>query len=118
MSLSVSTIKTKITLRAFILFSLVSILLTSCQKTENVTPALNSSDNSLLSASKKTNIILILGDDVGFEVPQYFGGQSYQTPRINQMASEGIEFNQCYSSPLCSPSRFMLLTGKYNFRNY
>lgn len=66
----------------------------------------------------KPNIILILADDVGFEVPTCNGGESYSTPYLDRMAAEGIRFNQCHSAPLCSPSRFELLTGKYNFRNY
>src|SRR5580765_4373913 len=66
----------------------------------------------------KPNIILILADDYGYEVPQFNGGQSYQTPNLNQMAQQGMRFTQCHSTALCSPSRFMLLTGKYNFRNY
>ncbi len=64
------------------------------------------------------NIILILSDDVGYEVPTVNGGQSYATPNIDQMTNEGMRFTQCHSAPTCSPSRFMLLTGKYNFRNY
>ena len=64
------------------------------------------------------NIIFILGDDIGYEIPTCDGGQSYQTPNIDMMAKEGMRFTQCHASPLCSPSRFMLLTGKYNFRNY
>ena len=68
--------------------------------------------------SDKTNIILILGDDIGYEVPTCNGGQSYETPNIDKMANEGMRFTQCHSTPLCSPSRFMFLTGKYNFRNY
>ena len=64
------------------------------------------------------NVILILADDLGYEVPTVNGGQSYQTPTLDKMASEGRRFTQCHSSPLCSPSRFALLTGKYNFRNY
>ena len=66
----------------------------------------------------KPNIILILEDDIGYEVPSCNGGQSYQTPNMDQMAQQGMRFTECHSTPLCSPSRFMFLTGKYNFRNY
>ncbi|HYK45885.1 MAG TPA: sulfatase-like hydrolase/transferase [Parafilimonas sp.] len=68
--------------------------------------------------SDKTNIILILADDIGYEVPTCNGGQSYETPNLDKMANEGMRFTECHSTPLCSPSRFMFLTGKYNFRNY
>src|SRR5258706_4546965 len=64
----------------------------------------------------KPNIILILEDDIGYEVPSCNGGQSYQTPNMDQMAQQGMRFTECHSTPLCSPSRFMFLTGKYNFR--
>lgn len=70
------------------------------------------------SAKDKPNIILILGDDIGYEIPTVNGGQSYATPNIDRMAKEGMRFTRFHISPLCSPSRFMLLTGKYNFRNY
>ncbi|MBG9376618.1 sulfatase-like hydrolase/transferase [Panacibacter sp. DH6] len=66
----------------------------------------------------KPNIVLILCDDVGYEVPRYAGGLSYLTPNLDNMARNGMQFTQCYASPMCSPSRIMLLTGKYNFRNY
>jgi arylsulfatase A len=68
--------------------------------------------------SSKPNIILILADDVGYEIPSYTGGQSYLTPNLDKMARSGMQFTECYASPMCSPSRVMLLTGKYNFRNY
>src|SRR6185295_1797504 len=52
------------------------------------------------------------------EIPTFNGGRSYSTPNLDKLAQDGMRFTQCRSSPLCSPSRFMLLTGKYNFRNY
>lgn len=64
------------------------------------------------------NVILIVGDDIGYEIPTCDGGQSYSTPHLDSLAANGMRFTQCYSSPLCSPSRISLLTGKYNFRNY
>jgi arylsulfatase A len=69
-------------------------------------------------AQTKPNIIFILGDDIGYKVPQVNGGKSYNTPNINNMAKNGMNFTKCHASPLCSPSRLLLLTGKYNFRNY
>jgi len=76
------------------------------------------STNDFVSTSIHPNIILIVGDDIGYEIPTCNGGQSYQTPNLDNMAAQGRRFTQCHSSPLCSPSRFALLTGKYNFRNY
>jgi arylsulfatase A len=93
------------------------LLLGSCVKVED-TPLASGSQENLTGTFNKMNIILILADDVGFEVPQVDGGRSYSTPNINKLASQGIRFINTFSTPLCSPSRFELLTGKYNFRNY
>ena len=69
-------------------------------------------------AKLKPNIIFILGDDIGYSELTVNGGESYSTPHLDSMARHGMNFTHCEASPLCSPSRFMLLTGKYNFRNY
>ncbi len=71
-----------------------------------------------LNPDRKPNIILIVADDIGYEIPTYTGGQSYQTPAIDNLAKTGIQFTQCHVCPNCSPTRVELLTGKYNFRNY
>ncbi len=78
----------------------------------------NSTAKISRSATQSPNILIILADDVGYEVPTCDGGQSYVTSNIDTMALNGMRFTQCHAAPLCSPSRFMLLTGKYNFRNY
>lgn len=78
----------------------------------------NRSEVRLNTPNKSLNIILILADDLGYEIPTYTGGQSYQTPNIDALAASGMQFTQCRAMPLCSPSRFEILTGKYNFRNY
>lgn len=72
----------------------------------------------LTAQASKPNIILILADDVGYYTPTINGGESYSTPRLDSMARHGMNFENCEGSPLCSTSRNMLLTGKYNFRNY
>ncbi len=67
---------------------------------------------------EKPNIVLIMADDVSWEAFGCYGAEDYKTPHIDRLASEGIRFNHCYSTPICTPSRVKLMTGKYNFRNY
>jgi arylsulfatase A len=74
--------------------------------------------NEVKAQNNKPNIILILVDDADFKTLSCNGGKSYQTPHIDSMAQQGMNFTQCHASPVCSPSRTMLMTGKYNFRNY
>lgn len=62
------------------------------------------------------NIVFILADDLGTEVLGCYGGSTYATPNIDALAVTGLKFTQCYSAPLCSPSRVKLLTGRYGFR--
>jgi len=68
--------------------------------------------------NNRPNIILIMADDLGYETIGVNGGSSYQTPEIDQMASNGMRFEHCYAQPLCTPSRVQLMTGIYNMRNY
>ena len=64
------------------------------------------------------NIILIMSDDLGYEVIGANGGTSYKTPYLDEMAQGGIRFENAHVMPLCTPTRVSLMTGKYNFRNY
>jgi arylsulfatase A len=66
----------------------------------------------------RTNIILIMADDIGYECYGVYGGTSYETPRIDRMAANGIRFMHCYSQPICTPSRVKIMTGLSNVRNY
>ena len=68
--------------------------------------------------SKKPNIILILSDDLGYETLGCYGGTSYNTPILDNLASTGAMFNNAHVQPLCTPTRVQLMSGKYNFRNY
>ena len=63
----------------------------------------------------RPNIILILSDDVGLGDVHCSGG-SFRTPHIDSLAAGGMRFENCYSTPLCGPSRCELLTGRYPFR--
>lgn len=66
----------------------------------------------------KPNIILIIGDDVGYDVPTFFGGRSYSTPNLDYLAENGMTFSHFHSQPDGFPSRLQILTGKYNYRNF
>lgn len=56
------------------------------------------------------NILLIVADDLGFTDLGAYGGE-IETPHIDSLAANGVMFSQFYASPMCSPSRAMLLTG-------
>jgi arylsulfatase A len=73
---------------------------------------------SILSAARKPNIILMMADDVGWESFGCYGSDDYKTPNLDKLASEGIRFSHCYSTPICTTSRVKIMTGQYNFRNY
>ena len=64
------------------------------------------------------NIILIMADDIGWECFSDYGGEDYKTPHLDSMAAQGVRFENCYSTPICTTSRVKLMTGRYNFRNY
>jgi arylsulfatase A len=67
-------------------------------------------------AERKPNVLLILADDLGYETINCYGGTSYRTPHIDALAKSGMRFTSCYATPLCSPSRVELMTGRYGFR--
>jgi len=73
---------------------------------------------SFAKQQKRTNVILILTDDTGYEVFGCYGSKQYRTPRVDHLAETGMRFNHCYSNPVCSPSRVKIMTGKSNVRNY
>ena len=60
----------------------------------------------------RPNIILIMADDLGYETLGCNGGQSYKTPNLDDLASGGMRFDHCYSTPLCTPTQSVKdLTG-------
>jgi arylsulfatase A-like enzyme len=64
------------------------------------------------------NILLILADDLGVNDISLYGNGKVSTPYIDGIARSGIEFDQAYTaSPVCSPSRAAILTGRYPQRS-
>ena len=67
-------------------------------------------------AAEHPNVLFILVDDVGREVLECYGGQSYKTPNIDRLAQQGLRFEHAYVMPMCHPTRICLMTGQYPFR--
>lgn len=67
---------------------------------------------------QKPNIILIMADDLGYEALACNGNDVNKTPNLDALAHRGMRFTYAYATPLCTPTRVQLMTGKYNFRNY
>ena len=66
------------------------------------------------ATAQKPNIVIIFTDDQGYNDLGCFGSPHLKTPRIDQMAAEGMRFTDFYSAaPVCTPSRAALMTGCY-----
>jgi arylsulfatase A len=76
------------------------------------------SHSSAEDVKRRPNVLLIMADDMGYECLTANGGETYKTPRLDQLAKDGIRFEHCHSQPICTPSRVQLMTGIYNNRNY
>jgi arylsulfatase A-like enzyme len=69
---------------------------------------------------QKPNVVFILADNVGYgDLGSYGGGElrGAPTPRLDQMAREGLRLTQYLVEPGCTPSRAALMTGQYSIRN-
>jgi len=69
-------------------------------------------------APARPNILFILSDDYGIDGVGCYGSDRFKdkTPHLDALAKSGIRFDQCYSTPLCGPSRCTIMTGRYGFR--
>lgn len=65
---------------------------------------------------KQPNIVLIFTDDQGIGDVSLYGSE-ISTPNMDRIGTEGIKFNNFYVTfPVCTPSRYSLLTGRYPYR--
>lgn len=70
-------------------------------------------------ANEKPNIIFILADDLGYGDLGCYGQKQILTPRLDQMAAEGMRFTQFYAGcTVCAPSRCVLMTGQHTGRTW
>ena len=70
-------------------------------------------------AADKPNIVFILADDLGYGDLSSYGATKVQTPNIDRLAIEGRKFTDAHSPhPVCCPTRYSLLTGRYSWRTW
>ncbi|MCM4165036.1 N-acetylgalactosamine 6-sulfate sulfatase [Arenibacter sp. A80] len=75
-----------------------------------------SESTSYTQQDQKPNIVLILADDQGWGDLGISGNTNLATPNIDAIAKNGVTFDHFYVSPVCSPTRAELLTGRYFHR--
>ena len=63
----------------------------------------------------RPNILIVLIDDVGFGLPDTFGGEAH-TPTLSRFAQSGLCYNAFHTTSICSPTRAALLTGRNHHR--
>ena len=87
---------------------MAAVALAGCERADDI------SDETL-----RTNILLIIGDDLGVDrIPMYGVGENPpETPVLASLADTGLLFEQVWSQPTCSPTRATMLTGQFGFRN-
>ncbi len=69
--------------------------------------------------AQEHNVLFIIADDLGVDYMATYneGSDPAPTPNINNLASSGVQFENAWSNPVCSPTRAGILTGQYGFRN-
>jgi len=63
------------------------------------------------------NLIVIMADDLGAKELSCYGNPEHHTPNLDRLGRTGVEFATCYSTPICHPTRFEIMTGQYGSHN-
>ncbi|MEM7144639.1 MAG: sulfatase [Verrucomicrobiota bacterium] len=91
-----------------LVFLLLGTLLTGAPQT--------SAQEKLSPPASKPNFVIIFVDDQGYADLGCFGSTDIKTPRIDEMAAQGMKFTHFYAQYICGPSRTALMTGSYPLR--
>ena len=92
------------------------VLMFSCKSKQN--KQASTSTSSSISSEAKPNILIIHVDDLGYHDLSIYGSQIYQTPNIDALAKQSVQFTNAYANyPRCVPSRYAMMTGNYPVQN-
>lgn len=73
--------------------------------------------SSAMETARKPNIVVILADDLGWADLGCYGSHLHETPHLDRLAEQGVRFSNAYAaSPVCTPTRASILTGKHPAR--
>ncbi|OEK08431.1 sulfatase [Flavivirga aquatica] len=100
----------------FVYLFLFSLLIISCSNNDD---ELNQEEiSSLMGLNSKPNILLVIADDMGLDAcPSYnIGTIKPNMPHLQNLINNGLQFNNVWSNPTCTPTRAGIITGKYGFR--
>jgi arylsulfatase A-like enzyme len=73
-------------------------------------------ESDRLRRQRKLNLIAIMADDCSAGEIGCYGHQEHKTPNLDALARSGVMFKTCWCTPLCSPTRAEIMTGRYGFR--
>ncbi len=68
------------------------------------------------AAAPRPNILLVMTDDQGFGDFGFQGNPVIKTPVLDALSRSGVRFTNFHVSPVCTPTRASLMTGRYNYR--
>jgi arylsulfatase A-like enzyme len=68
------------------------------------------------ATSARPNVVIFLADDLGYGDLACHGNRHVKAPQLDVFAREAVELANFHVSPVCSPTRASLMTGRYNFR--
>ncbi len=78
---------------------------------------IDGSADATAAERSRPNVLLIVADDLGWADLTCYGSSFHRTPHIDELATQGVRFTQAYAaSPVCSPSRAAILTGRWPAR--
>ncbi|MHC4228450.1 MAG: sulfatase-like hydrolase/transferase [Planctomycetota bacterium] len=78
---------------------------------------LNRPSSFAASGKRPPNLIVIMADDLGAKELSCYGNKQHLTPNLDLLAQTGLRFETCYSTPICHPTRFEIMTGQYGHHN-
>ena len=68
---------------------------------------------STVAATRRPHIIMVVADDLGWNDVSFHGSTQIPTPTLDKLANDGVQLNNYYVQPVCSPTRSCLLTGRH-----
>jgi arylsulfatase A len=72
---------------------------------------------ALAKDRRPPNFLVVLADDLGAKELGCYGNTKYKTPNLDRLAQTGVWFRTAYATPVCHPTRVMILTGQYGCHN-